>query len=171
MSSLVGHWLQLCCSPLHTHTCTHLSHTHAAGYKGYGLAMMVEMICGVLGGGPYAHHIREWTMADKVANLVWTIYKDMVYIYHSLISVPLSFHSSLILVYLSPIPIPPLIFISSHTHTTQVSFPVYPSLIPIHASIHEVLLTFVFSARHLLHWIRGRLLPTLSHECAPSCKK
>ena len=122
MSSLVGHWLQLCCSPLRTHTCTHLSHTHAAGYKGYGLAMMVEMICGVLGGGPYAHHVREWTMADKVANLVWTIYKDMVYIYQSYFCstiFPFQSHSCLS---------------QSHSHSTThfhfIPYPHHPSLIP-----------------------------------------
>jgi LDH2 family malate/lactate/ureidoglycolate dehydrogenase len=32
-----------------------------AGYKGYGLGMMVEVMCGMLGGGMYAHHIRKWT--------------------------------------------------------------------------------------------------------------
>ena len=107
-----------------------LSDTHAAGYKGYGLAMMVEMICGVLGGGPYAHHIREWTMADKVANLVWTIYMNGVY--HSLISVPLSSIPVSFLFHLSPIPIPLLLFpfhpiptpSKSHSQSTQVSFPV-----------------------------------------------
>ena len=33
---------------------------------------MVETICGVLGGGPFAHHIRNWQDKDatKVANLV-----------------------------------------------------------------------------------------------------
>ena len=42
----------------------------AAGYKGYGLAMMVEVMCGMLGGGPFAHHIRKWTGDQRVANLV-----------------------------------------------------------------------------------------------------
>lgn len=41
-----------------------------AGYKGYGLAMMVEVMCGIMGGGPYAHHIRKWTGDTSVANLV-----------------------------------------------------------------------------------------------------
>ena len=41
-----------------------------AGYKGYGLAAMVEVLCGVLGGGPYAHHIRSWTNPKGEANLV-----------------------------------------------------------------------------------------------------
>jgi LDH2 family malate/lactate/ureidoglycolate dehydrogenase len=35
-----------------------------AGYKGYGLAMMVELMCGMLGGGMYAHHIRKWTSTE-----------------------------------------------------------------------------------------------------------
>jgi LDH2 family malate/lactate/ureidoglycolate dehydrogenase len=35
-----------------------------AGYKGYGLAMMVELMCGTLGGGMYAHHIRKWTSTE-----------------------------------------------------------------------------------------------------------
>lgn len=41
-----------------------------AGYKGYGLAMMVEVICGILGGGPFAQHIRSWKNDPRVANLV-----------------------------------------------------------------------------------------------------
>ena len=36
-----------------------------AGYKGYGLAMMVEVMCGMLGGGTYAHHIRKWSRDDQ----------------------------------------------------------------------------------------------------------
>ena len=143
--------------------------THPAGYKGYGLAMMVEMICGILGGGPYAHHIREWTVADRVANLVWTNNMDTVYtasflFHHPFLPIPVSF------LYLS--------LSLSHTHATQVTFPFYqshshsdPISFPLHASVHEVLLLFVSSARHLLHWIRGRLPPTLSHGCAHSCKR
>ena len=41
-----------------------------SGYKGYGLAAMVEVLCGVLGGGPFAHHIRAWTNPKGEANLV-----------------------------------------------------------------------------------------------------
>ena len=42
-----------------------------AGYKGYGLAMMVEVMCGMMGGGMYAHHIRKWTGEDhRPADLV-----------------------------------------------------------------------------------------------------
>ena len=45
--------------------------TPAAGYKGYGLAMMVEVMCGMLGGGTYAHHVRKWSREEhRVANLV-----------------------------------------------------------------------------------------------------
>lgn len=41
------------------------------GYKGYGLAMMVEVFCGILSGGPFAHHIRQWksSSTNTVANL------------------------------------------------------------------------------------------------------
>lgn len=50
---------------------------HAAGYKGYGLAMMVEVMCGMLGGSTYAHHIRKWTgeehrKADLVPHTLYT---------------------------------------------------------------------------------------------------
>lgn len=45
--------------------------SHTAGYKGYGLAMMVEVMCGMLGGGMYAHHIRKWSgEGQRVADLV-----------------------------------------------------------------------------------------------------
>ena len=44
---------------------------YIAGYKGYGLAMMVEVMCGMMGGGQYAHHIRKWTGGDnRVADMV-----------------------------------------------------------------------------------------------------
>jgi LDH2 family malate/lactate/ureidoglycolate dehydrogenase len=36
-----------------------------AGYKGYGLAMMVEVMCGMMGGGMYAHHIRKWSGKEQ----------------------------------------------------------------------------------------------------------
>nr|XP_006822613.1 PREDICTED: uncharacterized protein LOC100377141 [Saccoglossus kowalevskii] len=40
-----------------------------SGYKGYGLAMMVEMFCGILGNGDFGPNIRRWKDADRVANL------------------------------------------------------------------------------------------------------
>lgn len=43
---------------------------NTSGYKGYGLAMMVEIFCGILSGSNYGHHIisvQEQT--SKVANL------------------------------------------------------------------------------------------------------
>ncbi|KAL5487347.1 hypothetical protein EMCRGX_G019936 [Ephydatia muelleri] len=40
-----------------------------AGYKGYGLAMMVDVFCGILSGGPFAHHVRKWQADASVANL------------------------------------------------------------------------------------------------------
>merc|ERR1712029_454103 len=40
-----------------------------SGYKGYGLAMMVELLTGVMSGGDSAHHIRKWNSFDQPANL------------------------------------------------------------------------------------------------------
>ncbi|KAM9495185.1 LOW QUALITY PROTEIN: putative oxidoreductase YjmC [Clarias gariepinus] len=39
------------------------------GYKGYGLAIMVEVFCGILSGSNYSKHVRMWRMADCKANL------------------------------------------------------------------------------------------------------
>lgn len=33
-----------------------------SGYKGYGLAAMVEILCGVLGGAAFGRNIRKWTL-------------------------------------------------------------------------------------------------------------
>lgn len=54
-----------------------------AGYKGYGLAMMVETMCGILSGGPFATHIRKWKCDSSVANLVseQIIYRALLYIH------------------------------------------------------------------------------------------
>jgi len=41
-----------------------------AGYKGYGLAFMVEIFCGILSGSTYAHHVRKWKDTHKEADLV-----------------------------------------------------------------------------------------------------
>ncbi|XP_066152277.1 uncharacterized oxidoreductase YjmC-like [Euwallacea fornicatus] len=40
-----------------------------SGYKGYGLGMFVEILCGVLSGSAYGPHIRRWGASHKVANL------------------------------------------------------------------------------------------------------
>ena len=40
-----------------------------SGYKGYGLAMMVELMTGLMSGGEVAHHIRKWNTFEKAANL------------------------------------------------------------------------------------------------------
>ena len=40
-----------------------------SGYKGYGLAMMVELLCGLMSGSKYAHNIRHWTSYSEVADL------------------------------------------------------------------------------------------------------
>lgn len=40
-----------------------------SGYKGFGLAMLVETLCGILGGGDYGPNIRNWANPTKQANL------------------------------------------------------------------------------------------------------
>ncbi|MPC41115.1 putative oxidoreductase YjmC [Portunus trituberculatus] len=40
-----------------------------SGYKGTGLGMMVEVLCGILSGADYAHKIRDWKIFDRPANL------------------------------------------------------------------------------------------------------
>ncbi|XP_039759202.1 uncharacterized oxidoreductase YjmC-like [Pararge aegeria] len=41
-----------------------------SGYKGYGLAAMVELFCGISSGAKYGHHIRSWTQqGEGPANL------------------------------------------------------------------------------------------------------
>ena len=59
------------------------SHTSCiiAGYKGYGLCAMVEVLCGVMSGGPYAEHIRKWTGDPSKADLVCT-YRNLVRIFY-----------------------------------------------------------------------------------------
>lgn len=41
----------------------------SSGYKGYGLAMMVEVLCGILSGANFGPNIRTWKDFEKVANL------------------------------------------------------------------------------------------------------
>ena len=48
----------LCCEPF------------SGGYKGYGLAMMVEVFCGILAGAAVGPDIRKWMAGDREANLV-----------------------------------------------------------------------------------------------------
>jgi len=40
-----------------------------SGYKGYGLALMVEIFCGILSGSDWGPHIRRWKIQDQIANL------------------------------------------------------------------------------------------------------
>ena len=44
--------------------------TFSGGYKGYGLAMMVEVFCGILAGAAVGPDIRKWMAGDREANLV-----------------------------------------------------------------------------------------------------
>jgi LDH2 family malate/lactate/ureidoglycolate dehydrogenase len=39
------------------------------GYKGYGLAMMVEVFCGILGGADYGTNIPIWRTGERNANI------------------------------------------------------------------------------------------------------
>ncbi|KAL8584646.1 hypothetical protein ACOMHN_002375 [Nucella lapillus] len=39
------------------------------GYKGYGLAMLVEILCGILADADYGPNIRKWRNTDRIANL------------------------------------------------------------------------------------------------------
>ena len=43
-----------------------------SGYKGYGLMLMVEILCGILSGSRYGHHVRTWQTSSGEANLVST---------------------------------------------------------------------------------------------------
>jgi len=40
-----------------------------AGYKGTGLAMMVELFCGILGGAAFGKNVRQWRDVNMNANL------------------------------------------------------------------------------------------------------
>jgi len=40
-----------------------------SGYKGFGLAMMVEIFCGILAGADFGPNIRRWKTTDREANL------------------------------------------------------------------------------------------------------
>ncbi|KAG7210346.1 hypothetical protein KM043_011883 [Ampulex compressa] len=40
-----------------------------SGYKGYGLGLMVELLCGVLSGSQFGPNIRPWKTGNKVADL------------------------------------------------------------------------------------------------------
>lgn len=40
-----------------------------SGFKGYGLAMLVEIFSGILGGANFGRKIRRWGTQDGVANL------------------------------------------------------------------------------------------------------
>ncbi|XP_060073877.1 uncharacterized oxidoreductase YjmC-like [Ylistrum balloti] len=41
----------------------------SSGYKGYGLAMMVEVFCGILSGSAFGPNVRSWKEFNKKANL------------------------------------------------------------------------------------------------------
>lgn len=49
----------------------------SGGYKGYGLAMMVEVFCGILAGAAVGPDIRKWMAGDREANLVSMAYTGL----------------------------------------------------------------------------------------------
>lgn len=40
-----------------------------SGYKGYGLAMLVEIFCGIMAGADFGPNVRRWKNTEKEANL------------------------------------------------------------------------------------------------------
>lgn len=42
----------------------------SGGFKGYGLAVMVEVFCGILSDAAFGPNIRRWSGDERVANLV-----------------------------------------------------------------------------------------------------
>lgn len=44
-------------------------HEETGGYKGTGLCMMVEILCGILGGAAFGKNIRRWRSTEESANL------------------------------------------------------------------------------------------------------
>ncbi|KAF2357372.1 Malate/L-lactate dehydrogenase-like [Trinorchestia longiramus] len=44
-------------------------HENNSGYKGYGLAFMVEIFCGILSGGHYGPNVRRWMDTTREADL------------------------------------------------------------------------------------------------------
>ena len=40
-----------------------------SGYKGYGLALLVEIFCGILSGSAWGPQVRKWKVQDEIANL------------------------------------------------------------------------------------------------------
>ena len=46
-------------------------------YKGYGLAMMVEVLGGILGGGLFGKNLRSWKGDSRVSDLVSCCYMLM----------------------------------------------------------------------------------------------
>lgn len=42
----------------------------SGGYKGTGLAMMVEILCSIMGGATFGKHVRRWACVSEKADLV-----------------------------------------------------------------------------------------------------
>lgn len=51
----------------------------SGGYKGYGLAMMVDLFCGVLSGADSGPNVRQMADRNKPVNLVSTTCFELCY--------------------------------------------------------------------------------------------
>ena len=63
-----GMRLQSTISKFLTHRILHFILT--GGYKGYGLGMMVEILCATMSGSEFGPNVRIWKTRDKIANYV-----------------------------------------------------------------------------------------------------
>ena len=55
----------------HIFHCIHVFFLISGGYKGFGLAMMVDVFCGILSGSEFGTNIKRWQgEEERVQNLV-----------------------------------------------------------------------------------------------------
>jgi LDH2 family malate/lactate/ureidoglycolate dehydrogenase len=59
----------VCCFIIFSNLCA-LGVEETGGYKGYGLNMMVEILCGILADAAFGINIRSWSHPTGEANLV-----------------------------------------------------------------------------------------------------
>ena len=71
------------------------------GYKGYGLAAMVEVLCGNLSGGPFRTHIKKWGVSDDIANLA-SIRTPIQLLHYVIFTIFANLHSFYIFLVLTP---------------------------------------------------------------------
>ena len=54
----------------------------AGGYKGYGLSMMVEILCGILADSNYGPNIRSWNNSTSIAKLVSPLHGLIINVFY-----------------------------------------------------------------------------------------